>query len=279
MKSIPASRLLYKNSPLPMSTIYGYVYLISNLETGMQYVGQTQRPVQTRWSEHLSQKCPSAGWFLNRAMREYESAVWTFDILKCISLDVHDDLPESKGKAILKSILLEAEWIEIQSRDPHSLYNMSKYASVYCKDCGFQGGTDFGLSIHLWDKHGAKCWTECLKCETRFRNPETLNKTGFAHWCSECWLDFKLNYFQFSCKICKDSFLWKAGLVKHMERQHMSQFPALIPMFTEQYRLVCSEISKRQIEPKNVYCDIWLECGRQIAGKIVPQCIDKVFYF
>lgn len=260
-----------------MSTICGYVYLISNLETGMQYVGQTQRPVQTRWSEHLSQKCPSAGWFLNRAMREYESQAWTFDILKYITLD--GDFDEENGKSILKTILLEAEWAEIQSRNPHSLYNMSRYAGYNCNLCEFRGGTDFGLMIHSWDKHDAKCWTDCPRCEDRFRQPKTLGKTGFAHWCAECWLDFKFNYFQFSCTLCPERFLWKAGLNKHMERQHMSHLPSLAPTLAEHYRLICSEISKRQIDQKNVYGEIWLECGRQIAGKIVPQCINKVFYF
>jgi len=92
-----------------MQSLTGTVYLIKNELTKFQYIGETLRPIQTRWDEHQSQKIESAGWFFNRAMREYEPTVWTFKELHIVQVDVLDASYLKAAKVHLKEELLKRE--------------------------------------------------------------------------------------------------------------------------------------------------------------------------
>jgi len=267
-----------------MQSLTGTVYLIKNELTKFQYIGETLRPIQTRWDEHQSQKIESAGWFFNRAMREYEPTVWTFKELHIVQVDVLDASYLKAAKVHLKEELLKRELMEMNVRNPLRLYNMSKTNQFGCTDCFSRFGTTSGLSVHRWLEHSDDPWTDCAACQQRVllakkQSASERRHTGFGLWCSSCWLNFKYQFFQHKCLLCKECFLWREGLEKHMDRVHSYNLEDQQKLFYD--RIFISGLPNRESTAKQRinHSKLWLECGRQVAGRIQPQCFDGVFYF
>jgi len=261
-------------------TLVGTVYLITNTVTNFCYVGETLRPVHTRWDEHQAQRVESAGWFFNRAMREFEPSVWRFETLHTIFVDVLEAVLLPEAKLQLKARLVELELEEMKSRQ--RLYNMHWAGRYSCGQCtGFRSGTATGLAIHQYLQHAAAPWSECAACvqrvlSARSQSATERKHTGFGLWCAACWLDFKQLYFQHICTVCSARFLWPQGLEKHMDRQHGC--PLAEPQ-RQLYSLLCNAIKAKKAISKSDHQKLWLECGRQVAGKSQPQCFNGIFYF
>jgi hypothetical protein len=267
-----------------IQTLVGTVYLIVNTEAKISYVGETFRPFQTRLSEHLSQKVESAGWFFNRAVREFEPSVWESSELHIITVDILDPSLKEEAKIQLKQRLLELEIEEIRIRDPMFLYNINQRGRYPCDCCQFSSGTDTGLAIHKFLQHQAEPWTNCQECLRRVllakeQTSSQRQHTGFGLWCSSCWLEFKHLFFQHKCHLCDLEFLWAHGLEKHMDRQHSCLLNEEQKLLYD--RLFNFSLRSRQ-DTKKLRMDhskLWIECGRQVAGKCIPQTFAGIFYF
>jgi group I intron endonuclease len=63
----------------------GIYYRITNTETGLSYVGRTQRTLEVRWREHiLSSKYDSLRTLLSDAIKEYGPDVFVIEVIeKC----------------------------------------------------------------------------------------------------------------------------------------------------------------------------------------------------
>lgn len=96
----------------------GYIYIIKNFANGKIYIGKTERKVQTRFTEHLTESraknSKTYNYCLSRAIRKYGEQAFDVAVLA-------EDVP------IEKLDLVEAHYIDMyQSNDPKIGYNISK---------------------------------------------------------------------------------------------------------------------------------------------------------
>lgn len=87
--------------------VYGVIYVITNLLTGMKYVGQTTRSLKERFGEHMKAKT-----HLGNAIRHYGVENFTVEIIEeCETLDQLNER--------------EIFWIaKLNTKHPHG-YNMT----------------------------------------------------------------------------------------------------------------------------------------------------------
>ena len=87
--------------------VYGVIYVITNLLTGMKYVGQTTRSVKERFGEHMK-----SDYLIGRAIRYYGVENFTVEVIEeCETLDQLNER--------------EIFWIaKLNTKHPHG-YNMT----------------------------------------------------------------------------------------------------------------------------------------------------------
>ena len=96
----------------------GYIYIIKNFANGKIYIGKTERDVQKRFTEHLTESraknSKTYNYCLSRAIRKYGEQAFDVAVLA-------DNVP------LEKLDLIEAHYIDMyQSNDPEIGYNISK---------------------------------------------------------------------------------------------------------------------------------------------------------
>lgn len=96
----------------------GFIYIIKNFANDKIYIGKTERDVQKRFTEHLTESraknSATYNYCLSRAIRKYGEQAFDFAILaENVPLDKLD--------------LIEAHYIDMyQSNNPDIGYNISK---------------------------------------------------------------------------------------------------------------------------------------------------------
>ena len=78
--------------------VFGVVYLILNLVNGKKYVGQTVRPLETRFNEHTRQNT-----FIGRAIRKYGKENFRYGVIKSCASKSEMDYWEKFFIAALKT--------------------------------------------------------------------------------------------------------------------------------------------------------------------------------
>ena len=93
----------------------GYIYIITNLITQKQYIGQRMSTINTRYNHHIHEaKFFKDSMYIHEAMREYGFENFTIDELKCIEIedslgwqnDSYRAAFENVGYVILSGIFL-----------------------------------------------------------------------------------------------------------------------------------------------------------------------------
>lgn len=78
--------------------VFGVVYLIQNMLNGKKYVGQTVRPLETRFNEHTRQNT-----FIGRAIRKYGKENFRYGVIKSCASKSEMDYWEKFFIAALKT--------------------------------------------------------------------------------------------------------------------------------------------------------------------------------
>lgn len=94
-----------------------YIYIIKNFQNGKVYVGKTERDINKRFVEHLTESrakdSPTYNYCLSRAIRKYGEQAFDVAVLA-------EDVP------IEKLDLIEAHYIDMyRANDPNFGYNIS----------------------------------------------------------------------------------------------------------------------------------------------------------
>jgi group I intron endonuclease len=91
----------------------GYIYLITNMETKKQYVGQTMcKDVERRWSQHRWPSNRNLGTYLSNAFKKYGIENFKFQII-CICFD--EDCNRFEQEYITKFNTLSPNGYNIES--------------------------------------------------------------------------------------------------------------------------------------------------------------------
>jgi group I intron endonuclease len=72
-------------------TIFGYVYLITNLVNGKKYVGCTKVSIKQRWEQHRSKAKKNSHFALHAAIRKYGVRNFRIEVIQEVE-GTHDDL-------------------------------------------------------------------------------------------------------------------------------------------------------------------------------------------
>ena len=62
--------------------IMGYIYMISNNYDTNVYIGQTRRPAETRWKEHIYAATHGGDSYMYRAMNKHGIENFFFEIIE-----------------------------------------------------------------------------------------------------------------------------------------------------------------------------------------------------
>ena len=91
----------------------GYIYLITNIETKKQYVGQTVcKDVERRWAQHKWPSNRNLGTYLSNAFKKYGIDNFKFQII-CICFD--EDCNRFEQEYIIKFSTLSPNGYNIES--------------------------------------------------------------------------------------------------------------------------------------------------------------------